>query len=148
MPLQLELKSTGFEAIAAYLDGVSHRLGDLSPAMHAIGESILEDIHRGFANAGEPNGRPWAALTAETWARKRTQTPMRESGELLASIQAHSTGTTATVGTPLDYGGYHQTGYRHGRSEKRVPARPIVGLGPSGLDKAAQILMRHINGAD
>lgn len=143
MPLQLNLNVRGFDALDKSLGNLSAGLHDLTPAMHAVGQNLLDDIHRGFANAGEPNGRPWAPLKPATWARKKTKTPMKESGALLNSIKSYPTSMGVVVGTELDYGGHHQTGYRNGG--KSVPARPIVGFSTGALESAAQTLLHHIN---
>lgn len=144
MPLTLKVSAKGLGAITAYLDSTSSRLNNLGPAMQQVGQMVLGGVHRGFETGSEPSGRPWAPLKQSTWARKTTKQMMVESGALQASMQSHHTSTSVIVGTPLEYGGHHQTGYRHGAG--RVPARPVVDLAADGLETAAQILLRHING--
>ena len=88
-------------------------------------KAIQKFIDDRFAGEHDPWGRKWADLSPRTWAKKKTNRILYETGKLYNSIKAKveniNDKVSAVVGGIMYYGHFHQTGTR------KMPARPFFG---------------------
>lgn len=97
-------------------------MADPSPAMRMIAEEIRGEVDLAFRESRTPSGEAWTPLLQETVAKRRgtTAQPLRDTGRLATSVMTAHGLDHATVGTNVDYAGFHQHGTRH------IPARPFM----------------------
>jgi phage virion morphogenesis protein len=106
----------------------------------------LERVHREhFDNQSAPDGTPWEPLSPYTVAKKGFDQVLRESGRLRGSLTRRGAGAVRRVkqrelvyGTRVPYASFHQSGFRNARTNTRVPARPMVGVGPEHVRAIAE----------
>jgi phage virion morphogenesis protein len=144
--MRVSLEGDDIQAMAAGLV----RLGaDMRPLMRMIGVGLVEETHRRFERAQDPQGRAWAPLSAAYLETKRGPGPLRElgmRGGLMGSITFAADTRSVRVGSNKVYAAVHQFGatikpvhapalrFRLGNRlvfAKRVtiPARPYLGFG-------------------
>ena len=70
------------------LDELSRRLGDLTPAMHDIGQALVEAIRAHIRDGRDWQGRPFAPNKPATLARKKGAKPLVDSGRM-ADLSLH-----------------------------------------------------------
>lgn len=102
------------------LTALAQRSGKLTPALRAIGQTLVTEVDLGFRNQRDPWGTPWEKLKPSTLARRRQgKGPggvkiLRDSGVLAnaqnwrASVQADA--TSVRLGTNVEYAAIHQFG--------------------------------------
>ena len=147
--LQLKFNIKGLDRLAAKLDAMDRAAHNLQPALQKVGAWVQRGVNTGFVNQATPDGIGWLALKPETVYRRAQMgfgagPILRRTGALADSIRLVTHPHSVAVGTDLDYGAAHQTGYAHAMSGKRVPSRKFLGLPPAGLDGAASILIKHL----
>ncbi|KAK3608773.1 hypothetical protein CHS0354_006814 [Potamilus streckersoni] len=121
------------------LEGKEEFLGALRKAAGAVKDPKLwRDIAQALklqtrrriaAEKTDPEGTKWKELSHKTQTAKAKRSSggiLEDSGALFESIEGFVLNAGAGVGTPVNYGLYHQTG------TGRMPARPFLGL--SGKD--------------
>ena len=137
MKFRIELDDAAVQAAFGWLV----RAGtDLSPAMAAIGEHLLNTTRQRFKDQESPEGEPWKPLEEEYRKSKK-----RNKDKIL-TLYGHLRGTLAyqagrdhvDVGSTRIYAGTHQGGAAQGAyGETRkgapipfgdIPARPFLGL--------------------
>lgn len=80
----------------------------LETPLNRIKINAVVEVKRRFDNSLDPDDRPWAPLL---FARPRgAGKPLRDTGRLMASIQATVQGPEFTQGTNLEYAALHQYG--------------------------------------
>jgi phage virion morphogenesis protein len=143
------------DALQALLD----RGRDLSPALSEIGETLVSEIKLGFRSSSDPWGAPWQPLSEVTVARRRgnSSVPLRDTGQLMNSIQYQVGNNSVAVG-PADHAGkarMHQFGgvSRGMFRGATIPARPYMPirsgraeLPPAWGEQVLSILRRHMEG--
>lgn len=134
------------------LDQLVRSAANLRPAMRAIAGLLHDQAEQAFADERDPaTGKPWAALKPST-IRERTiagkwpgKILQRSAGGLAAEISSDHGDDFAVAGTNKDYGAIHQFGGQAGRGgASNIPARPFLGLSPSGRDELLDILSTHL----
>ncbi len=88
-------------------------LGNVEPAMKDIGEYMLRRTDNHFELEQDPDGKRWADLHPQTWARKKTKKILSEQGTrggLRGSINYRTTGSSVTIGTIKPYAAILQLG--------------------------------------
>ncbi|OPY07247.1 MAG: Phage virion morphogenesis family protein [Syntrophaceae bacterium PtaB.Bin095] len=131
------------------LNRLARKMGDLSPALRAIGEDLVKSTEARFDSQGPaPDGKPWAALSPATLKRKQHSKILTELGHLRGSIRSQLFGTHGVaVGTNKVYGAIHQLGGPAGRGRKiRIPARPYLGISSEDSERIAGIVTRYLEG--
>lgn len=165
-----EIKITGLDDANKLIRQIVARILDLTPALDAIGRTIVDSIQTNF----EVGGRPaWPPLKPATVARKRRHPDkiLIESETLKDSITHRVTGPRSVeVGTNVVYAPAHQFGLKgqvevpahtrraHMRQTKRgavrvrahevrahqremnLPARPFVVLQPEDIEEIRAIV--------
>jgi phage virion morphogenesis protein len=145
------------QEIQTLLNRLAEKLGDLRPALQAIGDEIVERAKARFAVSQGPDGTPWkenAPSTLAAWMGKggknlrkksgawnaaglRRLTSKRpligESGDLRRQIGAVATASEVTVRASTVYAAIHQFGGKAGRGHKvTIPARPFLPVHADG----------------
>lgn len=119
-------------------------MGDLTPLMDAIGRQMVNGaIERIAVTNVAPDGTPWIPSKR---AQREGGPTLRDSGNLLASINHFPTANSVLVGTNMIYAAVHQGGAATGslgvtsgtdRRGRRfttaspwgdIPARPYIGM--------------------
>jgi phage gpG-like protein len=135
--------------------GLEARLGDLSPAMAAIGEYMLLRTRERFDGEVAPDGTAWQPLASETIASKqrRKTNPgrrarvragatdiLKESFLLRDTIAYDADSTSVRVGTPQEYGVYHQSD----EPRSKIPRRAFLGVNAEDLVEIDEIVSDYL----
>jgi phage virion morphogenesis protein len=141
------------EQVKAVLARLAAKVGDMSPAMHEIGQYYERRVLENFSAESDPEGRPWPRLSAVTLGMglakgKRLKKSghlakagrqyltnkkmLVESGDLRRTVhyQAERNQVIIGAGGEIKYAGVHQFGsLTAGRGRKtRIPARPYLAM--------------------
>lgn len=159
----IELKLT-FEdgALVNVIEGTRERLGDLSPALNAIGGYLENITLERFETGTGPDGVPWRPSRRAQLEGGKT---LIDKGRLMDSIAYQVDGDEVSVGSNLVYAAIHQLGgtiqaksagkLMFGTAEGGfamvdsvdIPARPFLGANDDDIDEAARILNDFIGEA-
>jgi phage gpG-like protein len=135
------------------IEGLENRLGDLTPAMKGVGEYMLVKTRERFDDEVDPSGQKWRELAPETIASKqrRKKKPgkrarvragatdiLKESWLLRDTIAYNADSTSVRVGTPQEYGVFHQSG------TKRMPRRAFLGVDAEDLAEINGIVTDYL----
>lgn len=158
------------------LQKLSRRGGDLSPALKAIGNDLVESTQRRFATSTAPDGTPWAAnsdvtlqrylglfsgshkkdgsLSKKGAARAGSKKPLiGESKSLSTTIdyQVMDGGRTLLVGSPEKYAAVQQFGASAREFGKApwgdIPARQFLGLSADDERNILDVLRGYFAGS-
>lgn len=150
----IEVKDQGVQTL---LQALQKRLGNLQPALAALGEDLTVRVHRRFDSSTGPDGTPWAPnaqSTLDTFAGGLSKSHFKKSGDLnkkgSAAIASKkpligptkdlsrqigytaSTGSLTLFSSPV-YAGIQQFGGQAGRGHKvTIPARPFMPIKADG----------------
>lgn len=137
--------------VAPLLAKIAERYGNLRPVMRDIGEEYTRRVDDRFVSQTDPDGNPWARLSAVTLqlalgrlrggfkksgylgaAGRRyleNKRILQQTGALRGDIHYQYDDTSVTIGTSgrIPYAGIQQFGGLAGRGHKtRIPARPYL----------------------
>lgn len=90
---------------------------------------IDRELRKQFDLGVDPYGNAWAPLAPATIEKGRQEPPLTDTNELRDGTRATvRSGTKAGIQITVSarYGFFHQTGFRHYISNKKVPARRIL----------------------
>jgi phage virion morphogenesis protein len=150
----LRIEFTIAEA-ADLIRGLEDRLGDLTPAMKAVGEYMLVRTRERFDDEVDPDGRRWQALapsTVESKQRRKTKPGKRakvragatdilkESFLLRDTIAYNADSTSVRVGTPQEYGVFHQSD----EPRSKIPQRKFLGVNAEDLAEINEIVTDYL----
>lgn len=124
------------------LEKLQRRAENLRPALHEIGEYLLEATEDRFTEQVDPAGRPWAPLSPGYKKRKRRQQ------DLILVLDGYLKGTLAKrvraarleIGSNRVYAATHQLG----DERRNIPARPFLGLAEADKAEILAILADHL----
>jgi phage virion morphogenesis protein len=126
-----------------YIAGILLRLRGFSAPMREIGEALLLSTDERFENEVDPAGNPWEDISPRTRARKRAQGRidkiLQDTGTGRASINYQANRFSVSVGTPLAYMVYHQTGQGQVKRE-------FIGLSNDDRAEIEQIMEDYLRG--
>jgi phage virion morphogenesis protein len=140
---------------ADLIEGLEGRLGDLTPAMKAVGEYMLVRTRERFDNEVDPDGQGWQALapsTVESKQRRKTKPGKRarvragatdilkESWLLRDTIAYNADSTSVRVGTPQEYGVFHQSD----EPRSKIPQRKFLGVNAEDLAEINEIVTDYL----
>lgn len=140
----IEIKDNSPQVLDA-LQQLLRKTGNLEPAFRDIGEYLLRSHDVRWRAAIDPDGNPWAPLSAATLAKKRKNADkiLVESGRLMNSLDYVASPDSLLFGTNSIYGAIHQFGAEQGAfgTTSRgapipwgdIPAREFIGI--SGEDE-------------
>lgn len=132
---------------------------DLDLLVDQVSSVLLARTKTRFRDQQDPDGNPWqpskaAALRQSGIATGTDRRPggflggftLFESGALFNSIQLFSPGTPGqrSIGTDVNYGLFHQLGFRNARTGTFVPARPFLGFGVEDVQVAETIGLKLV----
>lgn len=110
-------------AFRAYWAQLQERLGDLSPALAAIGQEMESRISGRFETQTDPRGvawAPWAKSTLDSYPADENRHLLDRYGDLLASLNWRADASSVTVVFGQPYAAYHEWGTR------RMPRRGLM----------------------
>jgi phage virion morphogenesis protein len=154
--IQIKVDDSELQSAFAQL---TQRMDDLQPVMTSIGEYMVRATDDRFRNQQDPEGNPWAPLSAATLAVKRNNKILTERGRLRGSITYKATSNSVEIGTNLIYAPTHQFGatiraknkkylYWKGAShpvkEVVIPARPFLGVSEQDEQKILGIIENYL----
>lgn len=98
--------------VNAALARLREQVGNLTPAMRAIGQTLVTDADLGFRAQSDPWGAPWEPLAASTLKRRRGKRAqiLRDTGRLANSFSYRADARSVEVGTNVAYAAIHQFG--------------------------------------
>ena len=139
---------------------------DLTPAMRAIGEHMLNTTRERSRDEKAPDGTPWAELSDVTLKRKRRNVDkiLTERGYLSGTIAYREGPDFVEIGSSRIYASTHQFGAAKGefggirtslpgRSFFQpipwgdIPARPFLGVAGEDRDAITDAIRDHIERA-
>ena len=137
------------------IQGLENRLTDLTPAMKAVGEYMLVRTRERFDDEVDPDGRKWQALAPSTIrSKQRRKTKpgkrarvragasdvLKESFLLRDTIAYNADSTSVRVGTPQEYGIFHQSD----EPRSKVPQRKFLGVNAEDLAEINEIVTDYL----
>jgi phage virion morphogenesis protein len=137
------------------IEGLEDRLTDLTPAMNAVGEYMLAKTRDRFDDEVDPDGRRWQVLaprTVESKQRRKTKPGKRarvragasnilkESFLLRDTIAYQADSTSVRVGTPQEYGVFHQSD----EPRSKIPQRKFLGVDAEDLAEINEIVSDYL----
>jgi len=139
MQIRVSIEDGGIRTILERLQG---RMGNLTPAMRTIGETVRTSVERNFAAQGRPE--KWSP--SQRVLRTGGQT-LSLSGRLRRSFSVKATGKEAVVGTNVIYAAIHQMGGKAGRGHRAtIPARPFLTVQDEDWREIERQLAEYITG--
>jgi phage virion morphogenesis protein len=149
------------QAVQDQLRSLDRYISNLEPAYKASGEYLLRFTRSRFDNETDPAGRKWTPLKPSTIASKtkRSQGNRRKNGKARARVKAppeailretntlrdtityQTTASSLTIGTPQEYGVFHQFG------TSRMVAREFLGVNAADEVEIIEIFRDYIQKA-
>ena len=138
------------------INGLENRLGDLTPAMQSIGEYMMLKTRDRFDQQVDPDGRAWRPLadaTVESKRRRKTNPGRRarvraqptdilkESFLLRDTIAYDADSTSVRIGTPQEYGVFHQSD----EPRNKIPPRRFLGVDAQDLTEINEIVSDYLS---
>lgn len=116
------------EDLARKMSAMMKRTQDMTPAMKVGAESVQRLIQKTFQTSASPVGVGWEPLAEATVKRRRkkSNTPLVDTGKLRLSMATSFGARTINFGTNTKYAGYQQFGTRF------IPPRPFLPITRSG----------------
>lgn len=129
------------------LQQLEQAAGDLSPALDAIGDMLIESTKQRFASGEGPDGQAWAENSQVTIDRKGRNKPLIDEGTLAEQLSYAVTGNQLEVGSSMEYAAMQQFGgtkseFPHLWGD--IPARPFLGVSESDAEEILAIVHYHL----
>lgn len=117
---------------------------NMKPLFTEIGSALEDSTKQRMREEEGPDGEPWVDLKPSTWARKKTDRKLYESGDLFDSVrfEAGSDFVLLLLG-PNEYA----ASMHFGRPEAGIPERPVVGISDSDSDEIDDALSALLGAA-
>jgi phage gpG-like protein len=137
------------------IQGLENRLGDLTPAMKGVGEYFLVRTRERLDDEVDPDGRRWQALAPRTIASKQRRKTkpgkrarvragasdiLKESFLLRDTIAYNADSSSVRVGTPQEYGVFHQSD----EPRSKLPQRKFLGVNAEDLAEINEIVTDYL----
>ncbi len=148
------------QAVMEALRELEAKMGDMTPAMQDIGQSLVEGTRQRIRDGKDWDGNPFAANAPATLARKRGTSPLIDRGNLAGSrLHYQASADAVTVGSSAVQAAVLQFGARRGQfgQDRRgrdlpwnnIPARPFLpikgnDLPQSARDRVLEIIREHL----
>lgn len=141
-PITIDVDDT---EVQSALSNAIEQVGDLKPAMTAIGEALLLSVDERFINQKDPDDRAWEKLSALTVSLRGSATPvLQDDGYLRGSIRYNASSDSVEVGTNKIYGAMMQLGGTTSPDamipNKKIPERPFLGVSKSDREEILEIM--------
>lgn len=122
------------------LNVMSDKLENLRPMLGRMAAYQERSTKLNFAQQSDPDGAPWAALSASTLLRKRGGAILRsDRPALIHSINSEVSGDSAFAFATQGYGIFHQTG------TSKMPQRKFLGFGDRDREEHAKIAKEFLS---
>lgn len=115
------------------LEEIDRRLHNLRPAFASMGEYMTRRSEQGFKAERDPDGVPWAPLSAAYKKRKRGTKILTESGGLRSSVNYYVDDRQVVVGTNKKY------------ARRQQRDRPFIGATQKDEQELGKILISYLN---
>lgn len=140
--------------VLSMLTQLHERMGDLSPVMQQIAGYMHDSSEQAFANQRDPvTGDPWPELSEATLQMRPDRAGgelLRDSAQLVDSLQQDFDAMSAYYGTPKEYAAMHQfggtTSPRSMIPNHEIPARPFLGLDDVSKEDVLDMLAGYLRG--
>lgn len=119
------MKAIFVDKITPYLKDVKKRQRLLGVVFNTIGASMRSIVQIRFAQAKDPDDKPWTPLKNPRPGKKKKGIPLNKSGLLKRSFYMRATSTYAIVGTNLHYAKYHDSDKL---PRTKIPKRKFTGI--------------------
>ncbi len=109
--------------VSDMLAGLQDRLGDLRPAMEAIGTTLEARVSGRFETEADPLGHPWAPWapsTVESYPEDGNRRILDRYGDMMSSLGHQADATSVRVGFGDPVAAYHEWG------TVRMPRRGLL----------------------
>lgn len=154
MDVQLRFSMRGMQQVTNHLDRLLQRARHAEPVLRRAADYMVRSTqHRLYQSKVDPDNRPWAELSDETYFRRMRsgdRTPdniLVHTGRLARSIRVDGVGDSdfRIVADPRDrrgrsYAGYHQTGTGY------MPERPFMGFSQTNINRITTMMRQYIAG--
>ena len=138
---------------------LQNRMGDITEVREGIGILLVASTQQRFIDEKDPDGDPWAPLSAVTLKRRRLGGAgakiLRDTSRMAAGIQYRISQGETDIYSPEIYAGTHQHGARKGQYGKTrrgtpipwgdVPQRRFLGISESDQIDIEELLQRYLN---
>lgn len=111
--LTVSISNTGVQDVLRELQA---RLGNLRPAMEAIGQELESRVSGRFETETDPNGHPWAPwapATVASYPDDGNRRILDRYGDMLGSLNHQADADSVRVGFGVDVAAYHEWGTVH-----------------------------------
>ena len=140
--------------VLSMLTQLHERMGDLSPVMQQIAGYMHDSSEQAFANQRDPvTGDPWPELSEATLQMRPDRAGgelLRDSAQLVDSLQQDFDAMSAYYGTNKPYAAMHQfggtTSPRSMIPNHEIPARPFLGLDDVAKGDVLDMLAGYLRG--
>lgn len=138
--------------VLSVLTQLHERMSDLSPVMQQIAGYMHDSSEQAFANQRDPvTGDPWSALSEATLQMRPDRAGgelLRDSAQLVNSLQPDFDALTAYYGTNKPYAAMHQFGGITAPNSmipnREIPARPFLGLDDVAKEDVLDMLASYL----
>ena len=140
--------------VLSMLTQLHERMSDLSPVMQQIAGYMHDSSEQAFANQRDPvTGDPWPELSEATLQMRPDRAGgelLRDSTQLVNSLQPDFDALTAYYGTNKPYAAMHQFGGITAPNSmipnRDIPARPFLGLDDVAKEDVLDMLAGYLRG--
>lgn len=128
--------------LASHLNAVYQQLnGNLTPLMQIIGAYEENSTRERFQTKQGPDDIDWGTLMSSTIAAKKNRGGILvDYGDLMRSITYHASTSSVAIGTPEEYGKYHQEGTQY------MTARKFLGLSDDDETNLLELTNEYLAG--
>ena len=124
---------------------------DISPALRAIGEVMVESTKRRFETGTDPQGNLWKENKASTLEHKVGNKPLLDGQTLMNQISSQLVGnneleiySTKQYAAMMQFGGT-KAEFPHLWGD--IPARPFLGISSDDGNDIMRIIRQHLESA-
>lgn len=132
--------------LQTHLEALQAKLGDLSPLMADIAVILEDSTTDRFASKTAPDGTLWQDILPASLRAKMRADGLEggggilvKSGDLARSIHSIHERYSASVGTDIVYGQYHQFGTQN------IPKRPFLGVSHADENRILDVIEDYLN---
>lgn len=130
------------------LQHLQQSVGNLSPALREIGETLKESTKQRFSSKTGPGGQAWLGNSDLTIERKGRDFPLTDHGTLGNTIDYQLFGNDGVdIGSPMQYAAMMQFGGTKSEFPSLwgdIPDRPFLGISEQDKSDILTIIQRHL----
>lgn len=102
--MKIEIEAPGLKDTLATIQAAARRVRELAPVLNVVAQQIATGIDDSFRSGTGFDGQPFARNAAGTIKKKKSTTPLVDTGRLRDSMSAHAVGQTGVAfGTNVSY---------------------------------------------